>query len=210
SVSSLSFTRLVVAAVCWGVALIAPTAQGDAPQGNSAAYVDNGEREFREGDYKGAIYSWKHALADDSDNGVLLLMYSQGLLATGQYNQSAGAAQRAIEILPEEHWGVVVENFRELYGRPQDYTPHLRALEKAVKDKPEDPALRFLAGYHYHFLGYPKQALDQLDKGLKKAPQDLVMRKLRERVAAKIKADEAKAEKAKPPADASKPIESTP
>ena len=91
-----------------------------------------------------------------------------------------------MQLLASEDWGVVVKNYKELYGNVQDFTDQLRALEKAVKDKPNDPALRFLAGFQYAYLGYPKEAIDQLDKGLKIAPRDDLARKLRDEMQAKL------------------------
>ena len=77
-----------------------------------------------------------------------------------------------MHVLPKEQWGVVVSNHKELYGNVQDYTNQLRALEKAVGEKPNDPAQRFLLGFHYAYLGFPQQAVDQLDRELKTTPQD--------------------------------------
>lgn len=175
-----------------------PALDDDDPVANARVFAEKGEGSFREGDYKGAVYAWKHALLDDPQNGMLLLMLGQGMLANGDYSQSAGATQQALQILPKEQWGEVIANFRELYGKPLEYTDHIRALEKAIKEQPQDPALRFLAGYHYMYLGYPKQALDQLDRGLKVAPRDLVAKKLRDEVASKLKPVEA-SEPAPPP-----------
>ncbi|HEY2251339.1 MAG TPA: hypothetical protein VGH74_09775, partial [Planctomycetaceae bacterium] len=153
---------------------------------NAKVFAEKGETEFKARDYKSAVYDWKHALTDDPTNGVLLMMLSQGFFATAQYDDAAGAAQRAMRLLPPEEWGVVVKNFRELYGNTQDFTTQLRALEAAIKDKPQDPALRFLAGFQYAYLGYAKEAVDQLDKGLQVAPRDEMARKLRDEMAAKL------------------------
>jgi tetratricopeptide (TPR) repeat protein len=153
---------------------------------NARVFADKGEADFKARDYKGAVYSWKHAVIDDASNGVLTMMLAQGFFATGQYNEAAGATQQAMQLLPKDQWGVVVKNYKELYTNIQDYTDQLRALEKAVKAKPEDPALRFLAGFHYAYLGYPKEAIDQLDKGLKVAPRDELAKKLRDEMQAKL------------------------
>ena len=167
---------------------------------SALVFAERGETDFRNGDYKNAVYSWKHALVDDPENGVLVMMLAQGMFATGEYSQAAGAVQQGLQMLPRDKWGVVVENFRELYGQAPDYTTHLRALEKTIREKPEDPALRFLAGYHYFFLGYPQQALDQLDKGLKKAPRDQVAKKLRDQVDARLREQQAKEQPTPAPA----------
>ena len=59
-------------------------------------------------------------------------------------------------------------------------------LEKARKDKPDSPALRFLLGWHYGYLGYPVQAVKELDKAVELAPQDEVTKKLRDVMVAKL------------------------
>jgi len=166
---------------------------------SARVFADKGEQDFKAGNYKGAVYSWKHALVDDPENGVIVLMFSQALLATGEFPQAAGAVQQAIQLLPTEQWGVVIENFRELYGKAGDYSAQIKSLEKAMKDAPEEPALRFLAGYHYLYLGYPKQSIDQLDRVLKSAPRDQVAKKLREVAVKKLKEAEEKAASDAPP-----------
>ncbi len=105
-------------------------------------------------------------------------MLSQALLATDQFSESAGAIQAAMQTLPQDKWDVVIKNFRDLYGKGEDYTTQVRALEKAARDKPDEAGLRFLLGYHYGFLGYPAEAVKQLEKCLSIAPQDEVARKL--------------------------------
>ena len=158
------------------------------PQSASTAggFAEQGETSFKAGDYKGAVYAWRHATVDNSQNPVLMLMLGQALFATGNFEEAAGATHAALSQLPKDQWGVVVSNTRELYGSLQDYTTQLRALEQAAKDKPNDPALRLLMGYHYAYLGYPQQAVDQLDKGLSLAPQDEIAKQLRDEMRAKL------------------------
>jgi hypothetical protein len=55
-----------------------------------------------------------------------------------------------------------------------------------VKDKPDNPMLRFLLGYHYAYLGFPKESIDQLDRGLKIMPQDEGAKQLREEMRSKL------------------------
>ena len=167
------------------VASLDPT-PASAASGSSGTFAEQGEAAFKAGDYKGAIYAWRHALVDDAQNPVLLMMIGQAFFANGQYNEAAGATQAAMQMSPKDNWGTVVTNFRDLYGNGADYTTQLRALEKAVKDKPSDPAQRFLLGYHYAYLGYPKQAVDQLDKALELQPKDEVSKQLRNEMNAKL------------------------
>ncbi|HWB14040.1 MAG TPA: tetratricopeptide repeat protein [Pirellulales bacterium] len=156
---------------------------------DAEVFAQKGENDFKGGDYKAAVYAWRHAVLDDSQNGVLMLMLAQGLFAVGSFDEAAGAVQQGLQLLPEDQWGVVVSNYKELYGKIGDYTSQLRALEKAVKQQPDDPGLRFLLGYHYGFLGYPQQAVKQLDKALELAPADQLAQKLRDQWNAKLPAD---------------------
>jgi len=141
-------------------------------------FAQIGEAAFKGRDYKGALRAWRHSLVDDPENGVLMLMLSQALFATEKFSESAGAIQVAMQILPQEKWDVVVKNFRDLYGKGDDYTAQIRALERAARRKPDDAGMRFLLGYHYGFLGYPIEAVKQLQKCLSVAPQDEVAKKL--------------------------------
>jgi Tfp pilus assembly protein PilF len=148
-------------------------------------FVAQGEAAFKAGNYEAAVRAWRHALVDDPQNGVLVLMLAQALFATGKYDEAAGAVQFAMQLLPEDKWGVVVSNYAELYRGNQDYTNQLRALE-AARDKSDSPAARFLLGYHYGYLGYPKQAIRELDKALELAPQDEMAKKLHALLSAKL------------------------
>ena len=165
----------------------------DAPQlasapadGQVGEFAVAGENDFRQGNYQSAVRDLKHAMLDDPNNGTLLLLMSQALFATGSYDEAAGAVQQAMQMLPEDQWGVVVSNFRELYPKVGNYTDQLRGLEKQVKEKPDSPALRFLAGYHYGYLGYPTDAFKQLEKAKALAPQDEMAKKLLEVMAARV------------------------
>jgi len=144
-----------------------------------SAYAEQGELEFRSGEYGKAAIAWRHAIVEDPKNGTLLLMLSQALFATGKFDEAAGALQQALLVVPEESWGIVPENFADLYGKSADYSVHLKVLEAARTEKPGDPGLRFLLGYHYGYLGYPAEALAELDAGLKLVPQDELATKLR-------------------------------
>jgi hypothetical protein len=126
-----------------------PTAVGNNAPASVASFVDQGETAFRSGDFNGAVHAWRHAAVDDSQNPVLTMMLGQAFFATGKYDEAAGAIQMAMQQIPKEKWGVVVSNYKDLYGSAQSFTDQLRALEKAVRDKPQDPAQRFLLGFQY-------------------------------------------------------------
>jgi len=138
-----------------------------------------GQAAFHAADYSKAVHQFRHAAVDDPQNPRLLLLLSQSLLATGRFDEAAGAAQAAMRHLPKDQWGSVVTRYAELYGRPEDYTSHLRSLEAAIRERPKDPALRFLIAYHYSYLGFRKEALEQLDRVAIELPRDEIARDLR-------------------------------
>lgn len=159
-----------------------PLAADQDPAALGDDFATLGEQEFRAGRYDAAARSWRHALVDEPGNGGVMLLMAQALFATGKYDEAAGAIQLGMQMLPVEKWGAVVEHYRELYPKIGDYTTQLRALEAARDKKVDDPALRFLLGYHYGYLGYPKNAVQQLDKCLELAPKDELSQKLQERM----------------------------
>jgi tetratricopeptide (TPR) repeat protein len=85
-----------------------------------------------------------------------------------------------MQSLPENEWANVVKNYTQLYPNIQSYTDQLKALERARSAKPDDAAMRFLLGYHFGYLGYPKQAVAEFDKALDLQPKDLGSQKLRD------------------------------
>jgi tetratricopeptide (TPR) repeat protein len=150
------------------------------PAQDSDEYIAVGEEAFRAGRYEDALRAWQHAMVDNPNHGGLVLMMAQALFALGRHEDAAGAVQMAMQMLPEGEWGAVAKNYSQLYGNVADYSNQLKALEKARTAKPDDPALRFLLGYHFGYLGYPKQAVQELDKALDLQPKDLGSQKLRD------------------------------
>ena len=87
---------------------------------------------------------------------------------------------------------IVRKHYRDFYSDPREYTRQLRVLEKAIGNKPENPALRFLSGYHYGYLGFVKQSIEQLDKaGSDRVAAIEIMRQLREEMTNKLVKPEA-------------------
>jgi tetratricopeptide (TPR) repeat protein len=184
----------------------------DPAETSQADFARQGELAFENGDYNRAVREWRHALLDEPQNGTLVLMTAQALFQLGQYNESAGAVQAGFQLVPRENWGVVVANYQELYGDTQDYVDQLKALEKAIKEKPKEAGLRLLVGYHYLYLGYPSEAIRELKVGEELAKTDQAMKELlkaAEEVLEKKQASAPKAPLPGPPADppAAAPVE---
>jgi tetratricopeptide (TPR) repeat protein len=151
---------------------------------DSEQYISTGEQAFGSGQYQIALREWQHAMVDNPKNGGVVLMIAQAMFALGQYDQAAGAVQMGMQMLPEGEWGTVVKNYTQLYPNIQNYTDQVKTLEQTRKTHPDDPAMRFLLGYHFGYLGYPKQAVRELDKALDLQPRDLGAQKLRDLFAA--------------------------
>jgi tetratricopeptide (TPR) repeat protein len=151
-----------------------------------ANFAERGEDAFREGDYHGAAYYWRHALVDDSQNPLILLLYGQALFATGAFDEAAGVTQAAMNMLPRDLWSVVVVHYRELYGDSADYTTQLRALEHSLVETPDSPARHFLTAFHYGYLGFPQAAIHELDKTLTLEPHDEMARQLRDELQTRL------------------------
>ncbi|MFN0021363.1 MAG: tetratricopeptide repeat protein [Pirellulaceae bacterium] len=186
SAASTYYDYSAVPLVANTVQSVDPSSVAAEPPAEALDFAGQGESDFQAGKYAEAARAFRHALVDDPTNGAYIMLLSQALFASGQYDESAGAVQQAAQLLPQEKWGTVIANYKELYTNIGDYTPQLRALEKARDEKPDDPALRFLLGWHYGYLGYPKQAVRELNKTLELAPKDEVAKKMRDAMAEKL------------------------
>ncbi len=150
----------------------------------TADFDQQGEEAFRARDYGGALRAWQHAVLDDPNDGTLLMKLALVFFATGQYREAAGATRQALRILPQAEWGQTTQD-SELYSSQQDYLDQLERLEKAVSEKPKEPALRFLLGFHYGYSGRVADAVRELDKLVGLAPKDQLGRELRDLIARK-------------------------
>jgi Tfp pilus assembly protein PilF len=148
-------------------------------------FARRAEEAFRARNYKEATRAWRHAIVDEPNNGPLLLRLAQALFAAGEYGEAAGATEQALMLLPEEKWQSEASNTMNLYTAAGDYKDQLKGLEKAVKENPDDPALRFELGFQYGFSGRRAEARRELDRLLKIAPEDELGRRLINSIAGK-------------------------
>jgi tetratricopeptide (TPR) repeat protein len=157
-----------------------------APTNSGIDYVTQGENNFRAGRYSDALNDFRHALIDEPSNAGAVMLLAQTLFQTGEFTPAAGATEMAMGVLPEDQWGAVVQNYKQLYGNYQDYTDQIKALERARDQNANDPALRFLLGFHFGYLGYPKQAVRELNQAVELEPRDPAARRLHDLFAQKI------------------------
>jgi tetratricopeptide (TPR) repeat protein len=153
---------------------------------HEARFPARGEDAFEQADYEAAAYYWRHALLDDPENPMLMVLLGQALFAVERFDEAAGATQAAMHRLPKELWGIVVAHHAELYGDDAEYTRQLQALERAAAEKSKSPARHFLLGFHYAYLGFPQPALRELDKALHAEPRDEIARQLQQDIQSRL------------------------
>jgi hypothetical protein len=156
---------------------------------SSGPFDRQGDYAFRARDYMAANRDWQHAVVDDPSNGALAMKLALAMFAVGKYREAAGITQHALMLLPQENWGEAVSDYKKLYASPKDYLDQLKSLAKASADKPNDPALRFLLGFHYGYSGRVADAVRELDKLVQLEPRDQLGRKLRDLLADKTHKD---------------------
>ena len=161
-----------------------------------------GEQAFRAGQYSQAAYDFRHALVDDQQNGTLAMMLGQALFAQGSWNEAAAATEMGMLLLPQDQWGVVVKNYKELYSGNAPYTAESRAAEQARNAKPDDPALHFLLAFHYEYLGYPTQAAREVERVIQLRPKDEFAKRLQDAILGRTAALPAPTVQATPPVPA--------
>jgi tetratricopeptide (TPR) repeat protein len=166
-----------------------PNGTTDPAAMSSEPFDRQGEYAFRAGDYMAANRAWQHAVVDDPSNGALAMKLALALFAVGKYREAAGTTQQVLMLLPQEKWGQAVGDYKKLYRNPKDYLDQLKNLAKAAADKPNDPALRFLLGFHYGYSGRVADAVRELNKLVQLEPKDQLGRKLRDLMADKTHKD---------------------
>jgi tetratricopeptide (TPR) repeat protein len=135
---------------------------------------DAARQAFYDGDYARAMESTNKALAQLPKDPVIHEFRALVLFAQGQYQPAAAALYSVLSVGPGWDWTTL----SSLYPSTEVYTKQLRALEAAVKQKPDDPALRFVVAYHYLTMGSKDAAAEQLKALLALSPQDKVAKDL--------------------------------
>jgi hypothetical protein len=166
-----------------------PSGTNDLASVRSESFDRQGDYAFQARDYMAANRAWQHAVVDDPSNGTLAMKLALALFASGKYREAAGTTQQVLMLLPQEKWGQAVSDYKKLYANPKEYSDQLKSLAKAATDKPNDPALRFLLGFHYGYSGRVADAVRELNKLVQLEPKDHLGRKLRDLIADKTHKD---------------------
>ena len=134
-------------------------------------YRTQAEQAFRNSNYGEAVRLANHALVESPNDGKLMLLYSQGLFAVGDYQGAAGAIHRAASMLNPEEWGYVVQNYAKYY-QGNGFVDQMSRLESFLKANPDAAYARFLRGYQFGFLGQNGVAIRDLNRALELESRD--------------------------------------
>jgi tetratricopeptide (TPR) repeat protein len=132
--------------------------------------LDSAIAAFRQFDYDTALNITSNAISQQPDDAVLHEFRALVLFAKGDYQQAAATIHSVLAVGPGWDWATV----SSLYTDVSLYTIHLRALEGAVRQNPQDAAARFLLAYHYLSTGHPDAASRQLKQVVELQPNDQI------------------------------------
>lgn len=131
------------------------------------------EQAFRNGKYLQAADMAQATLEFDPSNGVAWLFASHTRFAIGDYSTAAEYLEQAMANLNHQHWGFVVENFRQFYGA-NDYVSQMERLHRHLARHPADAQAWAVRGHQYLYLGYDGEARLDFEEALKLAPNHFI------------------------------------
>jgi len=134
-----------------------PLLQGPQP---APKHLDLGDLAWREGRYADAVHHYAQALEAAPREGVLHLILSDALFATGDYHYAAFSLRKALELDPDLVHSTLDKH--TLYPKPEVFDQQLAVLEQYVADHPIDDDARLLLAANYLFGQRPAQAVDVL------------------------------------------------
>jgi tetratricopeptide (TPR) repeat protein len=143
-------------------------------QSPGMADFDAARQAFYDGKYDEAMASANKALAALPNDPIIHEFRALVLFAQGKYRESAAALHSVLAVGPGWDWTTL----SSLYANVDVYTQQLRALESAVKAKPEATDTRFVLAYHYLTQGAKDAAAAQYAQLHKQLPQDNVIKEL--------------------------------
>lgn len=127
----------------------------------AAYYLTQGDRAFREARFGDAAHFYAKAVEFSSDSGILYLVLSDALFATGDYRYAAYALRQAFDREPDLARNLIDK--REFYADPAQFDRQLATLERYVEDHVLDMDARLVLSANYLFSGRPDAAWSLLE-----------------------------------------------
>ena len=132
------------------------------------AIFDSGRALFKNGDYQGALDKVDQAIKLLPSDATLHEFRALCLFALKRYKEAAAGIYAVLSAGPGWDW----DTLKALYPDTAVYTAQLRALEDYKKANPNAPEASFLLAYHYLVMGFPDQAVKELQQVVKLQPDD--------------------------------------
>jgi TolA-binding protein len=140
----------------------------DAAANPAMDQFDQARALFKQGDFAGALAATDAALKAMPNDAAIHEFRALCLFALGQYPQAAGVLYAVLSAGPGWDWTTLIG----LYPSLDVYTTQLRALEDYARANPDDPASRFVLGYHYLTQGHTENAAKMFEKVVQLQPKD--------------------------------------
>jgi hypothetical protein len=141
---------------------------GDPNTQQAIAIFDSGRELFKQQNYQGALEKVDEAIKLLPSDATLHEFRGLCLFAMKRYQESAATIYAVLAAGPGWDW----DTLKALYPDTAVYTAQLRALEDYKKANPDKPDASFLLAYQYLVLGYPDQAMSELEQVVKLQPSD--------------------------------------
>lgn len=127
----------------------------------SGQYLTLGDQAFRDGRYSDAVHFYAKAVEFAPNEGVLYLVLSDGLFATGDYHYGAFALRKALELDPTLATSAIDKH--TFYADAAEFDRQVGVLEGYLRDHPGDDDARLMLAANYLFGGRSAQAVALLD-----------------------------------------------
>lgn len=123
-------------------------------------YLELGDKAFQERRYGDAVHHYAKAVEFNPDEGILYLVLSDALFATGDYHYAAYALRKAFEVDPTIAGNVVDKH--TFYSDPTEFDRQLAVLELYLEEHFLDDDARLVLAANYVYGGRPSEAVDLL------------------------------------------------
>ncbi len=135
-----------------------------------------GQAAFFDGDYGLAARHFLLAATLHQGDPSARLCAAHTYIALGDYASAMRLIERAMELEPRIVY--LPMDLRGAYGEWDDFVRHVRALQQATEESPEDAELWFLLGYCRYFSKQMKESVVPLSKAAELAPDDRMVGRL--------------------------------